>query len=62
VSLVRLFHFLFILWESLLRQRCLVFAQVLNTEVEWAFKGFPLRFHNRSQNCFGFFGKGIIKG
>lgn len=62
VSLVRLFHFLFILWESLVRQRCLAFSAVLNTESEWAFKGFPLSYHNRSQNCFGFDKRvGLIK-
>nr|AGC84096.1 cytochrome oxidase subunit I [Arctica islandica] len=55
VSLVSLFSFLFILWESLVSQRCLVFPMVLNTEAEWAVSGgFPMRFHTRSQNCFGY--------
>jgi len=60
ISLLRLYHFLFILWESLLRQRCLVFAQVLSTEGEWAFRGFPLKYHNRSQNCYGFKKSGVL--
>nr|UJH93249.1 cytochrome c oxidase subunit I [Venus verrucosa] len=61
VSLLSLFYFLFILWESLLSQRCLVFPQVLNTEVEWGFRGFPLKYHNRSQNCYGYSGYDILK-
>nr|UJH93080.1 cytochrome c oxidase subunit I [Chamelea gallina]UJH93119.1 cytochrome c oxidase subunit I [Venus verrucosa]UJH93145.1 cytochrome c oxidase subunit I [Venus verrucosa]UJH93171.1 cytochrome c oxidase subunit I [Venus verrucosa]UJH93197.1 cytochrome c oxidase subunit I [Venus verrucosa] len=60
VSLLSLFYFLFILWESLLSQRCLVFPQVLNTEVEWGFRGFPLKYHNRSQNCYGYSGYDIL--
>nr|YP_009491815.1 cytochrome c oxidase subunit I [Dosinia altior]AWI67989.1 cytochrome c oxidase subunit I [Dosinia altior] len=54
ISLVSLFVFLLILWESLLAQRSLVLPAATNSEVEWAFRGFPVRFHNRSQNCFGF--------
>lgn len=34
VSLLSLFYFLFILWERLLRQRCLVFPQVFSSEAE----------------------------
>lgn len=55
VSLVRLFHFLFILWESLLCQRCLVFAQVPSTELEWGAIGYPLGYHNWSQNSYNMF-------
>uniref|UniRef100_UPI00315D2305 cytochrome c oxidase subunit 1 n=1 Tax=Glauconome virens TaxID=457868 RepID=UPI00315D2305 len=54
VSLMSLFHFLFILWESLLSQRCLAFPLVFNTELEWSSSDFPMRFHNMSQNCFSF--------
>lgn len=34
VSLVSLFTFLFIIWERMLRQRCLVFPLVYGTEAE----------------------------
>nr|UFQ25485.1 cytochrome c oxidase subunit I [Phreagena soyoae]UFQ25498.1 cytochrome c oxidase subunit I [Phreagena soyoae] len=61
VSLVSLFTFLFIIWESMLSQRCLVFPLVYGTEAEWSFRGYPLRFHNRSQNSFGFNAKDIKK-
>lgn len=59
LSLVRLFRFLGILWESLFYQRCLVFPQVAKTEVEWAHRGFPVRHKPRSQNPLCFEGLGI---
>nr|YP_010990137.1 cytochrome c oxidase subunit I [Polymesoda caroliniana]WOV69025.1 cytochrome c oxidase subunit I [Polymesoda caroliniana] len=54
VSLMSLFSFLFILWESLLSQRCLAFPMVFNTELEWSSQHYPLSFHNKSQNPFSF--------
>ena len=50
LSLVRLFRFLGLLWEGLFYQRCLVFAQVAKTDVEWARKAFPIAHQPRSQN------------
>nr|ANP25568.1 cytochrome c oxidase subunit I [Corbicula fluminea]QWS05870.1 cytochrome c oxidase subunit I [Corbicula leana]UJM44218.1 cytochrome c oxidase subunit 1 [Corbicula fluminea] len=52
VSLVSLFSFLFILWESMLSQRCLAFPMVFDTELEWSSADFPVRFHNMSQSCY----------
>jgi cytochrome c oxidase subunit 1 len=52
VSLVRLFSFLFILWERMLSQRCLAFPIVFDTELEWSSADFPVRFHNIRQRCY----------
>nr|YP_004072666.1 cytochrome c oxidase subunit I [Meretrix lusoria]ACV92132.1 cytochrome c oxidase subunit I [Meretrix lusoria] len=54
ISLCSLFHFMFILFDAFLSQRGLVFWEVMNTEAEWARKGFPTKFHNFSQNVWGF--------
>lgn len=54
VSLIRLYHFLFIVFESFLSCRGLVFWEVVRTELEWVNVGFPLRYHNYSQNIWGF--------
>nr|AME17931.1 cytochrome c oxidase subunit I [Cyclina sinensis] len=54
ISLWSLYHFLFILYEGFLAQRGLVFWEVPNTETEWARKGFPMKFHNYSQNVWGY--------
>jgi heme/copper-type cytochrome/quinol oxidase subunit 1 len=53
LSLVSLFLFLFILWESILRKRCLIFPIVRCRESEWGARGFPRKFHNESQNPYG---------
>jgi len=53
-SFISLWYFLFILWERLLSQRCLVFACIPSTDPEWKGCGFPISFHNLSQNCYGF--------
>lgn len=54
IRLCRLFHFMFILFDGFLSQRGLVFWEVLNTEREWSRKGFPIKYHNFSQNVWGF--------
>nr|AKE36660.1 cytochrome c oxidase subunit I [Meretrix lamarckii] len=54
ISLCSLFHFIFILFEAFLSQRSLVFWEVMNTEAEWSRKGFPPKYHNFSQNVWGF--------
>jgi len=53
VSLTSLLLFLFILWEGMLRKRCLIFPMAGPAEVEWACKGFPRPQHNPSQNPYG---------
>nr|QTF98752.1 cytochrome c oxidase subunit I [Ruditapes philippinarum] len=53
LSLMSLFFFLFIVWESLLSKRCLIFPMVRHTESEWHGRGFPRSFHNEAQNPYG---------
>nr|YP_010254929.1 cytochrome c oxidase subunit I [Venerupis aspera]YP_010455413.1 cytochrome c oxidase subunit I [Ruditapes variegatus]QUA05868.1 cytochrome c oxidase subunit I [Venerupis aspera]UUA63018.1 cytochrome c oxidase subunit I [Ruditapes variegatus] len=53
LSLVSLFLFLFILWESLLSQRCLIFPMTGRCEPEWGARGFPRKYHNDAQNIYG---------
>nr|YP_010393040.1 cytochrome c oxidase subunit I [Xylophaga washingtona]UPX88938.1 cytochrome c oxidase subunit 1 [Xylophaga washingtona]UPX88950.1 cytochrome c oxidase subunit 1 [Xylophaga washingtona] len=54
ISVLSLFFFLTILWEGVLFQRCLVVPMVPKTEPEWGNRGFPVRYHNRSQKPFCF--------
>nr|YP_010121797.1 cytochrome c oxidase subunit I [Callista chinensis]QRE83917.1 cytochrome c oxidase subunit I [Callista chinensis]QWM94236.1 cytochrome c oxidase subunit I [Callista chinensis] len=54
ISLCSLYHFLFILFEAFLAKRGMVFWEVMNTETEWSRKGFPTKYHNFSQNVWGY--------
>nr|UUJ37912.1 cytochrome c oxidase subunit 1 [Dreissena polymorpha] len=59
VSLASLCFFLWILYEGLSFKRGLVFPLVNSTEVEWAHRGFPVRYHSRSQRCISYEAKSI---
>nr|YP_010835852.1 cytochrome c oxidase subunit I [Novaculina chinensis]WGC44268.1 cytochrome c oxidase subunit I [Novaculina chinensis] len=57
VSFVGLIGFLFIIWESFLSQRPLVFSAALATEPEWSYKTFPAGQHNDPENIYSFLPK-----
>nr|UJM44231.1 cytochrome c oxidase subunit 1 [Ensis leei] len=57
VSFISLIGFLFIIWESFLSQRPLVFSAALSTEPEWAYKTFPAGQHNDPENIYSFLPK-----
>nr|WHN64045.1 cytochrome c oxidase subunit 1 [Pholas orientalis] len=49
MSMISMFFFMFILWSACCCRNCLVFPMVSKTDVEWGHRGFPVKFHNRSQ-------------
>ena len=54
VSIGGTLFFVFLLWECQTVQRAYLFGGIPNTEVEWAWRGFPITRHNRTQNPFCF--------
>nr|YP_010968533.1 cytochrome c oxidase subunit I [Mya japonica]WNO18872.1 cytochrome c oxidase subunit 1 [Mya japonica] len=62
VSLFSMCYFLWILYEALSFQRCLIFPMVNKSESEWGHRGFPVGYHGQSQRGMSFASNGPAGG